>query len=803
MLALLFYVLLLSSARSEDQQCHPFISEISTLGFTTTEELQYVELSVSESCRANRRAMQSLKLANYGFLIVDTKSSLQGSEDYFQLKTFVDFGEQTWPKRSMPTSSDDSGRGGAREADVFRKFFVFGGPSSKSGSVPPMSHPSSEFTMHFDIYGKSGFAECVRFFNWPYCDREVQRLKAQRSGSSIQRFLKADPVPPGLEVPKLQQLLLGQIAFILVHFPVKEAGVRNVLKEEFVQKFSYIQYTSSNNKIFVPSTMHVGPGTQMWISPHIVDIVVVSPDDKASSVLPMTRLDSVWKDLQSEMVFHILPHNQLARDRSISRCGEEEGESYFAITIRTPGYQNTCHGSAATMPLRKWRRIQDRCLKRPLPVTQKDSSLDNHVKRPRVEPVGVEEEECDSPALNLYNDQRHSDDLVDSCAGNTQEQEGMCVDDIIKQQEQVALELRQIKEMSERLIKHQQFMEIALTHLRFQVQERNQIQKDADEYHTLNVKRKYGLYLSPTEKTSLLQSLRSLEIDGKQLSGEQQTLLLGYEWISFFPKSPGMGFFRCKLCNHEHLDDYNPESDHRVCSSTDQREVGRNLLGAGMVLCLSRFKNSPHPISRLIERIRQHAKSKEHTDLMKEFSTSLMEEKGKKDYTPTVTTALTAYTIAKEGFPFSGQLPLIFLGMRSGAAVPSGHYDQTSAHRMIECFATHMKYYLLKHLTSAQSPFSLIFDGSSSSRGTKWLVFLMRTLTLDNRPITYHFHLAETARETGETIANAILDHFRDLEAWKDSPGLDMKPLTYAMMRMVAVTTDGASNNMFGNCGRL
>ncbi|KHJ79494.1 dimerization domain protein, hAT family [Oesophagostomum dentatum] len=52
------------------------------------------------------------------------------------------------------------------------------------------------------------------------------------------------------------------------------------------------------------------------------------------------------------------------------------------------------------------------------------------------------------------------------------------------------------------------------------------------------------------------------------------------------------------------------------------------------------------------------------------------------------------------------------------------------------------------------------------------------------------------ARETGEMIANVFLDHLRDLRKWVDAPGLPYNPFQYAMQNMVALATDGASNNV-------
>ncbi|KAK6726348.1 hypothetical protein RB195_004581 [Necator americanus] len=75
MLLLLQSVITLLLA-SENLVCHPFLSEFSMLRFRTTADLQYIELAVTEEYRSNLRAMKKMKIASYGLLVLNTKSTL-------------------------------------------------------------------------------------------------------------------------------------------------------------------------------------------------------------------------------------------------------------------------------------------------------------------------------------------------------------------------------------------------------------------------------------------------------------------------------------------------------------------------------------------------------------------------------------------------------------------------------------------------------------------------------------------------------------------------------------------------------
>ncbi|KAL6743094.1 hypothetical protein Aduo_016177 [Ancylostoma duodenale] len=117
----------------------------------------------------------------------------------------------------------------------------------------------------------------------------------------------------------------------------------------------------------------------------------------------------------------------------------------------------------------------------------------------------------------------------------------------------------------------------------------------------------------------------------------------------------------------------------------------------------------------------------------------------------TITSTLAAYTIAKQGLPLSTHFPMMLYGLRTGANVGTAHYEQTSAKRMIKTFAVH-KYDRLENIMNAELLFSLLMDGSSSNRGTKWMSYLLRTSTTENTPFTFHLLLAELRQETAEII---------------------------------------------------
>ena len=121
------------------------------------------------------------------------------------------------------------------------------------------------------------------------------------------------------------------------------------------------------------------------------------------------------------------------------------------------------------------------------------------------------------------------------------------------------------------------------------------------------------------------------------------------------------------------------------------------------------------------------------------------------------------------------------------------HYEKTSAKRMIKVFATHIEYDLVEYILDSDLPFSIIMDGSTSNRGTKWMTYLLRTLTPNNTPFTFHLLFAELRQETAAAIVETFFDHLKDISTWQELPGLTANPFQYTMQRLVALATDGAS----------
>ncbi|KAK6032549.1 hypothetical protein OSTOST_01259 [Ostertagia ostertagi] len=102
---------------------------------------------------------------------------------------------------------------------------------------------------------------------------------------------------------------------------------------------------------------------------------------------------------------------------------------------------------------------------------------------------------------------------------------------------------------------------------------------------------------------------------------------------------------------------------------------------------------------------------------------------------------------------------LLLMQLRAGAVPTSAHYSSRSARDMVATFARHMKYDMLKYVIDSKLPFSLLVDGTSHD-GEKWIVYLVRT----------------------------------NISSWAQAPGLSDEPYAYAMKRMIALSSDGASN---------
>ncbi|RCN44553.1 hypothetical protein ANCCAN_09441 [Ancylostoma caninum] len=111
----------ISLTADEPAVCHPYLSEVSTLQFRCTEDLQYIELAVIEECRRDEGLMNDLKLTKYGLLVMNTKSRLMDKQRSFFTKTFADFNNLKWPE-----SKED-----------YHAFFVLDSQPGGDTTVPP------------------------------------------------------------------------------------------------------------------------------------------------------------------------------------------------------------------------------------------------------------------------------------------------------------------------------------------------------------------------------------------------------------------------------------------------------------------------------------------------------------------------------------------------------------------------------------------------------------------------------------------------------------------------------------------
>ncbi|VDL84381.1 unnamed protein product [Nippostrongylus brasiliensis] len=157
----------------------------------------------------------------------------------------------------------------------------------------------------------------------------------------------------------------------------------------------------------------------------------------------------------------------------------------------------------------------------------------------------------------------------------------------------------------------------------------------------------------------------------------------------------------------------------------------------------------------------------------------------------TVTSTLVAYTIAK-GLAFTKQFPLLMMSVRSGAISGTAHYQATTAQRMVNQFALHMKFGILDYIIRNDLPFSLLADGTSNE-GVKWIVFLLRTVSTTNRPITFHYSLVEVESESAEDIVGSLVELLQTYNLWAGPSGLWTQPYEYSKRKLVALSGDGAS----------
>ncbi|KAK5974068.1 hypothetical protein GCK32_006811 [Trichostrongylus colubriformis] len=315
-----------------------------------------------------------------------------------------------------------------------------------------------------------------------------------------------------------------------------------------------------------------------------------------------------------------------------------------------------------------------------------------------------------------------------------------------------------------------------------------------------DLKKKFGLYRSRRDSSNLKLRLRQLRIDGKGLTDRQVGMLVEIAWLTYYRDEhrPHADFIRCGLCNKD-TEKYNPAIDHAKCEADHEGDEGgkrMNLLGMNRVMCIKRFnagRADKVGIDRMIHRLRTHASSLAHKRNFDEFKSELIELKTpNRDIEATVSTTLAAYTIAKEGISFHKQLPLLLMSLRAGATPPTAHYSPDSVRDMVKTFAVHMKYDMMKYLIDFDHPFSLLVDGTSY-KGVKWIVFLLRTVSPLNRPITFHLTLAQIKTERASDIVEAFTKFLQGLASWAEAPGLKETPYAFTMRNMVALSSDGAS----------
>ncbi|CAJ0589710.1 unnamed protein product [Cylicocyclus nassatus] len=323
-----------------------------------------------------------------------------------------------------------------------------------------------------------------------------------------------------------------------------------------------------------------------------------------------------------------------------------------------------------------------------------------------------------------------------------------------------------------------------------------ELRKAALKYSTLQLERKFGL----DADHELEKKLEQLKNIGIEFTEKQKSWLLNLPWLQLVLDTSDLtnSFLRCKLCSREAKlrDD---ALWFRHCSTVtpcpDEKCV--NLMGAGSVLCIKRVSNYHRGWGAgILRAVGRHPNSKEHEDGLKSYHMALgAQEQQNQDLAvkATVTATVGAYTIAKQGLPLTSQFPLMMFALRAGAVVGSAHYEATTAKRMIKTFAVHIEYELFSYVIANDLPFSILMDGSSSSRGTKWMAYMIRTITPSFEPYTFHLLLAEISRETGQIITDVLLSHLNELDSWVTSPGLRISPHEHAMKRLIAITTDGAA----------
>ncbi|VDL65643.1 unnamed protein product [Nippostrongylus brasiliensis] len=572
---------------------------------------------------------------------------------------------------------------------------------------------------------------------------------------------------------------VSQTAFVLVQISKDDA-------KHFAKHFSLVETTAARNAEYRHKRIDIPKQSQEWLARRLKHIVVFSPSDDRSKMLSVDRLIPLFGDPERVLIHH-LQQNAISDYISVSLC-----EGSWALARRSPGSDNYCTGENFIGLL-------------PLIHTLRDPSRDRDREGSSEENVialDITDQPDDGNNMDIDNDPQSSQPRYSECQQETQS---------VRQFDTILTSMRVVESKVDHLA-------VFVEEISSELRERNILYEEGLELGTEEKRREFGLHRDDVERDRLKKDLSRLQIDGVKLSYAQKETIVRMAWVSYYrdPSRPGADFVRCKLCNKD-SGPYIPDSDHQACNEMDveteriQRKRLRpgtgvldksaNLLGENHVLCLKRFSNLSTStkaigITRLIESLKRHEKrSLEHERKYNEFVLAVRSfdrSLSPEVMAATVTSTLIAYTIAKLGLSFAKQFPLLLMAMKSGAVSTTAHYEATTAQRMVKQFAQHMKYDVLHYIISNNLPFSLLADGTSND-GVKWIVFLLRTVSPANRPITFHFSLVELESETADDIVNAFVSVLEKYSSWTGSDGLSIKPYDFAMEKIVALTSDGAS----------
>ncbi|KAK6057672.1 hypothetical protein COOONC_04770 [Cooperia oncophora] len=586
-----------------------------------------------------------------------------------------------------------------------KKYFVVG--SSQQENL----HIDFNF---YDIGEKT--AKCSRFINWPDCNKPGLEQACEKR---ITHFFQKQAHTHHNE-PQYQTI------FLLLHFPSREDH------STFVEEFSYIKTTDTGNTVYRSHKRHVSLSNQAWLSSRIKSFVVFAPSRDG-----ITSMERVSTLLPSHPPFYIIPRDSLDECTSVSYCAPG-----WALTASSPGAINYCSGLNFLYSLTKVEST----------VTQQPCTMGDTNVRTRSCSPSQDNRQSVMPAME-------SIDLSDT-------EETYTRDETTAKSKHCCIQVKDLENTISVLHAQHESMQQELQLIWEDLLAKNSLIDEALNLVGDNEKRRFGLYRSREDLASLKRELRHMTIDGRSPSTRQINTIAAYPWLSYYRNSsePEGDFIRCRLCNAgAETDKYDPEEDHSNCATThhERGKVKKNLLGRGSVMCIQRFhgheSSKKTGIDLLIARLKSHEASVEHAYQEKEFVSSMtaVQSSGFRDVEATMSSTLTAYTIAKEGLAFMKQFPLLLLCLRSGTTPTTAHYDSSSAKKMIDTFAEHMKYDVLKYVIGNDLPFSLLADGSSND-GVKWIVFLIRTVSPMNRPITFHLALVEVVSERADDIVNAL-----------------------------------------------